>query len=60
VGRAEPCTSSASREHHSEALSGIDASNLDNALAIAEGGRAARVRYLGKFPHYRGGNTQAR
>ena len=36
--------------HHSEAFVGIDTSKLRNAVAIAEGGRGAEVRYLGEFP----------
>ena len=37
-------------EHHTEAFVGIDTSKLRNAVAIADGGRGAEVRYLGEFP----------
>jgi hypothetical protein len=36
--------------HHTEAFVGIDTSKLRNAVAIADGGRGAEVRYLGEFP----------
>src|SRR5215469_4413843 len=36
--------------HHTEAFVGIDTSKLRNAIAIADGGRGAEVRYLGEFP----------
>jgi len=35
--------------HHSEAFIGIDTSKLQNAVAIAEGGRNGEVRYLGEI-----------
>ena len=35
--------------HHSEAFIGIDTSKLRNAVAIAEGGRTGKVRYLGEI-----------
>jgi transposase len=36
-------------DHHDEAFVGIDASKVNNAVAIAEAGRGAEVRYLGAF-----------
>jgi hypothetical protein len=36
--------------HHTEAFVGIDTSKLRNAVAIADGGRGAEVRYLGGGP----------
>ena len=35
--------------HHSEAFIGIDTSKLRNAIAIADGGRGAEIRYLGEI-----------
>ena len=35
--------------HHSEAFIGIDTSKLKNAVAIAEAGRDAEVRYHGEI-----------
>src|ERR1700723_370824 len=37
-------------EHHTEAFVGIDTSKLRNAVAIADSGRGAEVRYLGEVP----------
>ena len=36
--------------HHTEAFVGIDTSKSRNAVAIADSGRGAEVRYLGEFP----------
>ena len=36
--------------HHTEALVGIDTSKSRNAIAIADGTRGGKVRYLGEFP----------
>jgi transposase len=36
-------------DHHSEAFVGIDTSKLCNAVAIADGGRAGEVRFLGEI-----------
>src|SRR5262245_30369611 len=35
--------------HHTEVFVGIDTSKSRNAIAIADGGRGAEVRYLGEF-----------
>jgi transposase len=37
--------------HHGETFIGIDTSKLNNAVAIAEGGRNGEVRYLGEIPN---------
>jgi transposase len=36
--------------HHSEVFIGIDTSKARNAVAIADGVRAGKVRFFGEFP----------
>ena len=44
---------------HSEAFVAFDTSKLRNAVAIAEGGRAGEVRFLGEIENTRSGDGEA-
>ena len=44
---------------YSEAFGGFDVSKTKHAVAIADGGRAGEVRFLGDIPNFAGGGGAA-